>query len=521
MRNFTSIFILLCCIIASSITAFSQPAISYQLVQSGFTMPVKIAFAGAGDSRMFVCENPGKIKIVSNGVTLPTPFLDLTSKTDLSGETGGLLSMVFHPQYASNGYFFVIYTEKKSTLSTSNAITLVRYHVSSTNPNVADTTSAKVLFKIEKPILGTGRNREHNGSDLHFGKDGNLYISTGDGNSSNPGDVAFTAQNNQLLLGKILRINVNNFNTPPYYTIPLFNPFYLGASNNAKKEIYCSGLRNPYRWSFDRLNGDMYIGDVGEDTWEEVDYTSAGTKAAAAVRWLVSVIFNVTKRYPVANYGWSCYEATDRYVNFSLCDSTSNFTFPFYKYTNSQPGLHLEQSVVGGYVYRGSQYPSLYGYYLFMDLYYGRMYFSKRDNTGHWITTVQQHQPLYMSTFGEDQNGELYVANIATGNVSKIVVSNAVVNASKPAPLKTITSTSDEPNKIYPTVTTSPSFKVALNKPATSLQVVSIDGSIVYQQSLKNQSGTISIHAPMTGKGMYLVKIYTTDGVETHKLVIE
>ena len=304
-------YTLLCFIFCFSY-GFSQPTISFQTFQAGLTQPVEVVHAGDGSNRLFIVQQNGIIRVHDpvNGGLQATPFLDISGLISTAGSEQGLLSMAFHPAYESNGYFFVYYTNAASDIE------LARYTVSA-NANVADAGSRAFMLNIPKPFSN------HNGGHLQFGSDGNLYFATGDGGSAN--DPNNNAQNPLSLLGKMLRINANAFATPPYYTVPADNPFVGNAAYDSR--IWALGLRNPFRWSFDRQTGDMWIGDVGQGAKEEINFTPAGSTGGE-------------------NYGWRCYEGSIRNPNITPCDPPSHQP-PIFDYDNPAAGA---SSVVGGYV---------------------------------------------------------------------------------------------------------------------------------------------------------------------------
>jgi glucose/arabinose dehydrogenase len=350
----------------------------------------------AGDGRLFLTIRTGRIVILENGSLRSQPFLDIQSLTTTDGERG-LLSTAFHPRYAENGFFFINYTNLQG-----NTV-IARYQVSASDPNRADPASARTLLTIEQPFSN------HNGGQLQFGPDGYLYIGMGDGGSAF--DPACRAQKTDTLLGKMLRIDVDqNVSAPPFYGIPASNPFRGGG--NPPDEVWASGLRNPWRFSFDRQTGDLWIGDVGQNQREEIDFQPASSRGGE-------------------NYGWKVMEGT-------LCDSSdacpastpacgsTAYTFPVLEYDH---GPHC--SVTGGYVYRGSGASQLRGSYVFGDLCSGVIWAAARSGNSFTVRTVsgQLSQP---TTFGEDQGGELYVGNLdgqlyrfmgtATGGGSKDTV---------------------------------------------------------------------------------------------------
>jgi glucose/arabinose dehydrogenase len=305
----------------SSLIVNSQ---SINLVEfaSGLTSPVEIT--NANDTRLFVVQQNGIIKIIQpNGTINSADFMNISSKVLYGGERG-LLGLAFHPQYSTNGYFFVYYN------NTAGNIIVARYSVSSANPDVADPASEKILLNIPKPF------DNHNGGSIHFGPDGNLWIVTGDGGSG--GDPNNNAQNINSLLGKMLRIDVNA--TGPY-NIPPGNPF-AGNLVTGADEIWSYGLRNAWKFSFDTNTGNVIIADVGQGAIEEINRMPA-TQAGI-------------------NYGWRCYEGNNAY-NTAGCAPMSTMTFPVAVYDHSGGKC----SITGGYIYRGSQYPALQGKYFFAD----------------------------------------------------------------------------------------------------------------------------------------------------------
>ena len=378
----------------------AQPTIGFQPLITGLSVPVDIV--APGDGRLFIVEQNGKIKVWNGNSVLATPFLDASAITtyDVGGERG-LLSMAFHPNYATNRYFFIYYN------NAAGNVTLARYQTKVALPNEADPTTGVVLMSIPKPFTN------HNGGKLNFGTDGYLYFGTGDGGSS--GDPNNNAQTGTSNLGKMMRIDVNNFSTAPYYSIPPTNPYITDP--NINDEIIAVGLRNPWRWSFDRLTGDMWIGDVGQNLWEEVNYRPAAS------------ITNL-------NYGWRCFEGTHVYNN--TCSAQPNNVVPIFDYAhNNATGGY---SITGGYVYRGAEYPFFQGYYLFADYVSKNFWLTKSNGAGGWITTQATNQtPVSISSFGEDQNGNLYAAGLSNGTIYKVTATAAV-------PLKLVSFTAKKIN---------------------------------------------------------------------------
>lgn len=337
---------------------------------SGLTSPVEIV--NANDSRLFVVQQNGIIQIIQpNGTVNSNAFLNISTKITFNGERG-LLGLAFHPQYATNGYFFVYYN------NTAGNITVARYSVSTANPNVADPASEKILLNITKPFAN------HNGGSMHFAPDGNLWISTGDGGSA--GDPNNNSQNKNSLLGKILRIDVNS---TAAYNIPPDNPL---VGIDGADEIWSYGLRNAWKFSFDLATGNVLIADVGQSQTEEIN------------------------RMPITqsgiNYGWRCYEGNSPY-NTSGCASSSTMTFPIAVYNHTGGRC----SITGGYVYRGTAYPDLVGKYIFADYCSTQIGILNADGSVIWTPAFMGNN---FATFGEDADKELYVAAVNNGKIYKI-----------------------------------------------------------------------------------------------------
>ncbi len=351
-----------------------QSTNNLELFASGITDPVCIA--NAGDSRLFIVSQPGYIYIIDEtGNVNPTPFLDIHNKVQYGGEQG-LLGVAFHPAYNENGYFYVNY------IGNGDSTHISRFNVSSSNPDLAESSSEMKLLTLYQPFTN------HNGGDLNFGPDGYLYFGLGDGGSG--GDPGNRAQNLLQYLGKLHRIDVDQGNP---YAIPVTNPFYNNPS--ALGEIWAYGLRNPWRFSFDRLTGDLWIADVGQNLYEEIDFQPSSDSGGE-------------------NYGWRCYEANTPY-NTDGCGSSENYTFPIYAYSHT-----MGCSVTGGYVYRGSLYPAFYGHYFFADYCSDRIWTIHNDN-GEWVTEdFGQFTGNNFSTFGENFQGELFVAGLTSGNIYRV-----------------------------------------------------------------------------------------------------
>jgi len=358
---------------------FAQPVLDLELVPSpGFNSPVDIA--NAGDDRLFIVEQDGYIRILNTDGT-SSLFLDIDSKVKSSGSEQGLLGLAFDPNYAVNKYFYVNYTNNTAT---GNTI-IARYTRNAVNPNIADVASEVILLTVVQPFTN------HNGGNLEFGADGYLYIGMGDGGSG--GDPGNRSQDlTDQKLGKMLRIDVS---TVPY-TIPADNPF-VGITGD--DEIWQYGLRNPWRFSFDRLTGDLWIGDVGQGAWEEVDFQPATSNGGE-------------------NWGWRCYEGNNTY-NIAGCGPIGNYDFPIYVYDHTFGAGGF--AITGGYVYRGTQNPGMYGYYIFCDYVTGNWWTTVSDGAGGWISGLDDFAFDNISTFGEGYDGEIYCASLSGGEIYHLV----------------------------------------------------------------------------------------------------
>lgn len=453
----TTVSIILFCILN---TSWSQ-TLSLQSFGTGFTSPVEITHAG--DSRLFVVEQTGRIKILnSNGSVNATPFLNVSSIISTGGERG-LLGLAFHPNYASNGYFFVNYT------NTAGDTVIARYTVSG-NPNIAN-TSGLILLTITQPYSN------HNGGTLKFGPDGYLYIGMGDGGSA--GDPGNRAQNINDNLGKMLRIDVNT-TIAPYYINPPTNP-YVGVAGN--DEIWAIGLRNPWKFSFDKSTGDLWIADVGQGVWEEVNKVSP---TAAGV-----------------NYGWRCFEGNAVYNNTGNCATITGTTAPLVVVNHSTGAC----SITGGYVYRGTSYPNLVGKYLFSDYCLGKIGIT----TSAGATTFSNTFSGNFVSFGEDVSGELYISDISSGTIYKIVDTS-------------LSNENFDKNwfAIYPNPAKNMLFidKSQSNYP-TEIEIFDVNGKLVLQQETEkiNQN---KIDISKLVKGIYFVTIKNDANENSqYKLVVE
>ncbi len=346
-----------------------------------FDAPVDIQNAGDNTDRLFVVEQEGRIRVFQNDslVNSTDIFLDIADQVLYGGEQG-LLGLAFHPGYESNGYFYIDYTR-----SNPRRTVISRFTVSQNNPNAADPNSELVLLEVEQPFSN------HNGGQISFGPDGFLYISFGDGGSG--GDPENNGQNKTTLLGSIVRIDVDNPENGMNYGIPDDNPF-VGNTNGWDEEIYAYGLRNVWRFSFDSETGNLWAADVGQDKYEEINIIESGK-----------------------NYGWRIMEGLHCYNPSTNCDQ-NGLELPIWEYShNSTDGGY---SITGGYVYRGSKATELYGYYVYGDFVSGRIWvFAFLGNPANML--LFNNTGLAISTFGVDENNELYFASFTNGKIYKFL----------------------------------------------------------------------------------------------------
>lgn len=343
-----------------------EEKVKLEPVVRGLHAPV--SFATAGDDRWFVVEQPGRIVIVKDRKVLPTPFLDITGKVEMGqGYTEkGLLGLAFHPEYRTNGKFYVYYSAPLKEKGLDHKSVLSEFRVSASDPDKAE-TAERVLLEVNEP------QSNHNGGQIAFGPDNYLYIGLGDGGSAgDPHGKTGNGQSLNTLLGKILRIDVNS-GTP--YAVPKDNPFTAQAG--ARKEIWAYGLRNPWRFSFDRKTGELYCGDVGQDAYEEVDIIKKG-----------------------GNYGW---RAREGFHEFDNDLPQKGYIDPVFEYPRNM-GI----CIIGGYVYRGKKYSQMDGRYFFAD-WTGKVYYIEPSAPTKEAVKVPFDKDVLINSFGEDADGELYV----------------------------------------------------------------------------------------------------------------
>ena len=548
-----------------SLQSFAQtpPVLTYvPVVSSGLIAPLDIINAGDGSNRLFIVGRTGLVRIVSGGTLVSGNFLDIHDSLP-PGDENGLLSMVFHPNYINNGYFFIYY------LNENFDVRITRFKAASpASNNPVDQTTGVVLMTIPE------NNSYHNGGKLNFGPDGNLYFATGDGSPG--GDPDNQAQNGNLLVGKMIRINVDNFTTPPYYTIPVDNPYVNDP--NVRDEIFAIGLRNPWRWSFDRLNNNVWIADVGEAAWEEINYRPFATSGGI-------------------NYGWRCYEGNQDYIA-AGCLPPASYIFPIFDYPHNAATGGF--SVTGGYVYRGTEYAALYGYYICSDYVSGNAWLIKPNGSG-WNISQQIGVPGSIVGYGEAENGALYAVAL-TGTLYKITTTGGPlpvtllqftakafsgyndlrwktineqnvawyetefsingVNYVSAGKVNAINTTSENnysfqhfitrftklfyrikiTNKdgsstysdvvilnknekayfnIYPTLITDNQINIISDKAVEQLIIFSAEGKKVFERRLNNLSGTINISLPNLQKGLYIVQVKLKDEYVQEKFIIQ
>jgi len=355
------------------------PTLQVELVPvaSGFSNPLDIQQPNDGSGRLFIVEQGGRIKFIQNGNVPGTPYLDVSSLIVSVGEEG-LLGLAFHPNFSQNGCLYVNYTT--TPLSGTLQTVIAEYRATPASANTVSTATEQRLITLDQPFSN------HNGGGLAFGPDGDLYIGLGDGGGA--GDPNGNGQNKNTLLGKLLRIQVNCNGT---YTIPADNPF-VGQSN-VRTEIWAYGLRNPFRFSFDKSDGRLFAGDVGQDRFEEVDIVNRGD-----------------------NLGWNIMEGDQCFSPMTGCNMTG-LKLPIFTYDHSQ----LDETVIGGYVYHGTNISALAGNYVFGDFISGRIWSLAQNGQGQWVRTFLLNSAGNdLASFGQDTNGELYIARYSSGVVARL-----------------------------------------------------------------------------------------------------
>jgi glucose/arabinose dehydrogenase len=398
MRKWVELSVCVALLLASG-SAQAATVLQLQPIATGVPNVTYVTNAGDGSGRLFITLQDGRIVVFDGTQVLPTPFLDIRALVSTGGERG-LFSVAFHPNYAINGFFFIDYTDV-------NGDTVVARYSVSVNPNIANPNSAVIVLAQQQPFAN------HNGGQLQFGPDGFLYIGMGDGGSA--GDPFNNAQNLGAILGKMLRIDVDS--AVPY-AIPPGNPF-VGVQG-ARGEIWALGLRNPWRFTFDRLTGDMFIADVGQDMWEEADFQPASSLGGE-------------------NYGWRFMEGNHCFNPPAAC-TDGTLSLPILEYSHLAGGC----SITGGYRYRGVDFPEIFGIYFFADFCSGLISGAVPDGLGGWTVVPMLDTAFAITTFGEDEAGELYLGHSSPvdGTIYRVttVSTLAAITLQAPADLSVLTS---------------------------------------------------------------------------------
>jgi glucose/arabinose dehydrogenase len=434
---------------------------------TGFSRPVDIKHAN--DSRLFIVEQDGVSKLLnSSGVTNATPFVDIDARVRSTGNEQGLLGLAFDPNYTTNDRFYVNY------INNSGDTVIARFTTSS-NPDIADDTSEEILLTVSQPYTN------HNGGSIAFGTDGYLYIALGDGGSG--GDPDNYAQNLQSHLGKILRIDVSGATG---YTVPATNPFVGNPAG--LDEIWSYGLRNPWKISFDSDNGELWIGDVGQNNREEIN--------------------NVPVVNAGYNFGWKCYEGNATFDT-AGCPAASTITFPVGEYNYG--GSPFRCSITGGYIYRGNMYPNIQGWYVFADYCSNELGLLEPALGNTWnLTMTNSGFSPNISTFGEDTNKELYAAGLTNGVIYKVF-----------DPTLSVPENSLSDNyKLYPNPAKN-YFQISNQNAASQIKkvvVYSFSGKLISTTSVTTENQ--KINTDQLTNGMYIVQLISSNsGVSYHKLI--
>ncbi|MBI5473023.1 MAG: PQQ-dependent sugar dehydrogenase [Ignavibacteriae bacterium] len=446
-----------------------------------FSSPIELVHSGDGTNRLFVAQQRGLIYVFQNSSTVNTRkiFLDLSDRVSPTGGEAGLLGLAFHPNYRANGYFYVNYT---NSLSGSLTSYIARYQVSPSNPDSAVKASEQILLTIPQPYSN------HNGGKVAFGPDGYLYLGFGDGGSGN--DPGNRAQNRAELLGKVLRIDVNSTSGGNNYAIPPTNP-YAGNTQGWRQEIFAYGIRNPWKFSFDAETGALWLGDVGQDSREEVDMIVSG-----------------------GNYGWRLMEGNicNPSVN-PNCQDTAGLIRPVWDYPNAGSDV----AVTGGYVYRGSAIPSLRGKYICGDYGSGKNWMLSYNGAGSATAELISDEAFAISTFGVDESNELYCCSYSSsGRIYKLTgppTSAALGEAPSVFVLE-----QNYPNPFNPTTIIRFTIK---NSQFTILKVLDLlgrDVATIVNEVIEPGTHAVQWNASGMASGVYLYQLSAGGLVQTKKL---
>ena len=567
MKTIVTAAIALLLSLSIHIAGAQPPAITFATQNLvGVSSPVDLVNAGDGSDRMFIVQQNGIVRVWdrTTGATPPS-FLNVSSTgLNLISTTGeqGLLSMAFHPDYngTTNRYFFIYYT------NLSGSIQVARLQTNVGSPGTVDGSSFTSIITIPHP-----GQTNHNGGKLNFGPDGYLYFATGDGGGTD--DPLNNAQNGSSLLGKMLRLDINNTSAYGNYAVPADNPFV--GNGSIDERIFALGLRNPFRWSFDRDNGNMWIGDVGQSAREEINFRAAGSTAGI-------------------NYGWRCYEGMIPNPNVATCTPPGN-TLPIFNYLNPSQG----RAVTGGYVYRGTEYPSFRGYYIAADYVSFNVFILWPNGSGGWNNNMQAGS-RNITGFGEAEDATLYaVANnqvfkvVATGGMALPVRLTSFSARKLPGQNELVWITGQEQNtakfhieysldgqnftragvvpatrietgstyryihnysstdnvyyrlaiedddasikystvllvpgdkargKIYPTIIRDHIVNLSIPTPASRFQLMNTGGMVVYDKALNGAAGAMTVTLPSLAKGIYIARVTLKTGVVQEKIFIE
>lgn len=465
--------------LTSHITAAAQgtpppPPLSLTTIATGLTEPLAIE-QPPSETRLFVAERAGRVKIVDPvaGTVAATPFLNIVARVNSTAPRHGLLGLVFHPQYTTNGQFYVSYVDLGAVMR------IVRYTRSAGNPDQADTTTRQLIYSSPIPPPNVNRN----GGCLKFGPDGYLYIALGD--AAGGLDPTQRAQDLMLASGKVLRIDVSG--ALPF-TVPPTNPFV--GQPNALPEIWARGLRHPWRFSFDRQNGDIWLSDVGQDSVEEINYIPASQAGGQ-------------------NFGWPCFEGDRAVPTATGCGAATSYHQPVITYRRT-----VGQANTGGYVYRGSRYPALQGHYVFADLILGKLFVIEQRPVGP-ITVFVLHtdtlQHFGIASFGEDNAGELYAADVVSGEILRVGVAGpaGIGEGNRVADLQLWPNPAQRTCQLTWTgLATGPAQLVSL-----------VTGQVLRTQMVSGSVGTLDLSG--LPAGCYAVRVATAAGPRTARLVVQ
>ncbi len=454
-----------------SLTLGAQDDIELIELASGLDLPVDITHAG--DDKLYIVEKTGSIKIFENGSLLSEDFLNIQSQVYSNQDETGLLGLAFHPDFATNRIFYVNY------MSSASKTRISKFMANFTDPNTAEPNSEQVLMELDQPFAN------HNGGCIKFGPDGYLYIALGDGGWG--GDPQDHGQNPESLLGKMLRIDVDNLDPGSFYGIPADNPFVNDP--DTFNEIWATGLRNPWRFSFDSENGDLWIADVGQDDWEEINYHAAGEASGI-------------------NYGWRCKEGFENY-NSNNCNST--YEAPIFAYANNLGSGGC--SVTGGFVYRGSEFPYFAGKYIYADFCTGRFWSISKSPSGNWVNSLLANlQNNEFSSFGEDINGELYVLAYEAGRMYKVTT-----QLTDTEDVELFSETRVFPNPTEDAFQLNLNFKTPVN---CSIELFDLGGKLLLSSDFgKIDNLSTSLNIKEFEAGTYILNIYADSHATSKKII--